>query len=87
MKRELIVGSAFLLLCAACTPIISKAPIKPAPQETADCASGLLGSMGYQPLDRDTEVRAERAEHATFGTSRTDYDRIAVANPQFARAR
>ena len=42
------------------------------------CASDLLGSMDYQLLDHDTEVRAERAKHVAFGHQRADYDRITV---------
>src|SRR5436309_9589959 len=79
MKSELIVGSIFILLCVSCTPVVSRAPIKSTPDETVACAGGLLGSMGYQILDREDDVRAERAKHAAFGTLRADYDRITVA--------
>jgi hypothetical protein len=78
-KHASMFGSALLLLCTACTPVLSKAPIRATPQETVDCASGLLGTMGYQLLDRETALRAERAKHASFGGLRADYDRITVA--------
>ena len=75
MKR---IMSFLALLCAACTPVITHAPIKSTPDETVACASDLLGSMDYQLLDHDTEVRAERAKHVAFGHQRADYDRITV---------
>ncbi len=75
MKR---IAIALALLCAACTPVITHAPIKSTPEETVACASDMLGSMGYSLLDRDPALRAERSKHATFGHLRADYDRITV---------
>jgi hypothetical protein len=69
---------ALALLCAACTPVITHAPMKSTPEDTVACASDLLGSMGYSLLDRDPALRAERSKHATFGHLRADYDRITV---------
>ena len=69
---------AFALLAAGCTPVITHAPIKSTPEEAVVCASDVLGSMGYQLVERDAYLRAERAKHVTFGHQRADYDRITV---------
>ena len=78
MRRTFPIACGLVLLCAACTPVIRHAPIKSTPQEAVDCAGGLLGSMGYELLDHDQDLRAERARHAAFGQQRADYDRITV---------
>jgi hypothetical protein len=75
------IGPALLLLCVACGPVTSRAPIKSTPEEAAACASNLLGSMGYDVLDQNP-VRAERAKHAAIAGSRADYDRVTVAVDQ-----
>ena len=77
--RAIVACAAVLAVFTACTPVIRRAPIKTTPQETLDCAAGLLGSMGYQLLDHDQDLRAERAKHAAAGHQRADYDRITVA--------
>ena|SRR5436190_8612524 len=68
-----------LLFCAACGAVTSRAPIKSTPAETTACAGDLLGSMGYQIVDEDPVLRAERAKHVAFGRQRADYDRVSVA--------
>jgi hypothetical protein len=79
MRCGLVIACGFLLFSTACAPVITHAPIKSTPQEAFDCAGGLLGSMGYELVDRDTDLRAERARHAAFGQQRADYDRITIA--------
>lgn len=59
--------------------MVSHATIQSTPRTAIDCAGGLLGSMGYQLVDREDMVRAERARHVAFGHQRADYDRISVA--------
>ena len=71
--------SAFLLLCVACSPITRHAPIQTSPDAAASCAGDLLASMGYDLLEQEPLLRAERAKHVAFGRMRADYDRVTVA--------
>ena len=79
MRERITLLPALLLLCAACGPVTSRAPIQSTPGEANDCAAVLLGSMGYQIVDDDPLLRAERSKHAAFGHQRADYDRVTVA--------
>jgi hypothetical protein len=79
MKHIAFAIAAIALLCYGCTPVVSHATIHSTPETALDCAGGLLGSMGYQLVDREEGLRAERARHAAFGHQRADYDRISVA--------
>ena len=71
--------AAFLVLCTACSPINSRAPIQSTPDVAAACAGDLLASMGYDLLDQEPMLRAERAKHAAVGRMRADYDRVTVS--------
>jgi hypothetical protein len=79
MRKRIAVLPPLLLMFAACGAVTSRAPIKSTPDEVNVCASTLLGSMGYQIVDDDPLLRAERAKHAGFGHQRADYDRVTVA--------
>jgi|SRR5262245_11983833 len=79
MNRRVVSGVALILLGTACGPVISRAKIASTPQRAMDCAAGLLASRGYQVVDVDDVIRAERPKHAAFGHGRADYDRVSVA--------
>ena len=79
MREKITLLLALLLLCVACGPVTSRTPIQSTPDQVNDCATVLLGSMGYQIVDDDPLLRAERAKHAAFGHQRADYDRVTVA--------
>ena len=80
MKPHISIALALLFLGAGCTPVISRAPIKSTPDDAFACATGLLQSMGYDVLDHDSGIRAERSKHAAFGRQqRADYDRVTIA--------
>jgi hypothetical protein len=79
MRKEITLLPALILILAACGPVTSRAPIQSTPEQANACAGDLLGSMGYQVLDDDPLLRAERAKHAAFGHQRADYDRVTVA--------
>ena len=79
MPSRATVAFAILLLCTACGPVTSRAPIQTTPEAATACAGELLASMGYSLLEQEPVLRAERPKHAAAGKMRVDYDRVAVA--------
>ena len=74
-----ISATALFLLCAACGPVTSRAPIHSTPEAATACVGDLLASMGYDLIETEPMLRAERPKHAAFGHQRADYDRVTVA--------